>query len=41
MTDYDLEAALDDVELLEVDVNVAHQIIRGWGGRISVVYETR
>ena len=36
----DVELALD-VERLEVDVIVAHQFVRGWGGRISVLYETR
>ena len=40
VTDDDVESTLD-VERLELDVIVAHQFIRGWGGRISVLYETR
>lgn len=36
----DVEPTLN-VERLEVDVIVAHQFVRGWGGRISVLYETR
>lgn len=30
-----------DIERLEVDVIVAHQSMRGSGGRIAVLHETR
>ena len=39
-TDDDVEPTLD-VERLEVDVIIAHQVVRGFGGRIAVLYETR
>lgn len=38
VTDDDVEPTLD-AERLEVDAIVAHLIVRGWGGRIAVMYE--
>ena len=40
VTDDDVEPSID-VEYLEVDTIVAHQFVRGRGGKVAVLYETR
>ena len=40
VTDDDVESSID-VEHLEVDTIVTHQFVRGRGGKIAVLFETR